>query len=153
MPPCAYTNGYGAIMTLKIENLGVIERAVKQRMEKLKPVFKEALGVEKERIKTRTQSGQSVDGKPFSKYSRKWAKVRKQAGLQTAYVDLTYSGDMFKAMKASFTADEASITGVISFDGKDEAKKAIENEMLGRSFFGLTDEQIEIIKNKLRNVT
>lgn len=138
-------------MGIKVENLAAIERVVKERMEKMKPAFKEAVGVEKDRIRTRTQSGQSVDGKPFSKYSRKWARVRKQAGLQTAYVDLTYTGDMFKAMKASFTSDETSTTGVISFAGRDEAKKAMENEMLGRYFFGLTNEQIEIIKTKIRN--
>lgn len=141
-------------MGLKVENLQVIEQAVKEHLNKLKPVFKEALKVENERIKTRTQMGLNADGAPFAnnKYSKKWAKRREAAHLQTNHVDLTFSGGMFRAMKASFTSDETSTTGVISFVDKDEAKKAIEHEMYGRYFFGLTNEQIEIIKNKLRNV-
>ena len=141
-------------MTIKVENLQAIERAVKQRLQNMKPVFQDALKVENERIKTRTQSGLNGDGQPFAnnKYSKKWAKRRESKGLQTNYVDLTFSGAMFKAMKVSFDSNETSTTGVISFTGKSEAKKAIEHEMYGRYFFNLTDEQIEIIKNKLRNV-
>lgn len=139
---------------IKIENLQAIERAVKERTKKLKPAFQEALRLENERIKTRTQSGLNGDGQPFAnnKYSKKWAKRREGKGLQTSYVDLTFSGAMFKAMKVSFNSNDTTTTGVISFIGKSEAKKAIEHEMYGRYFFNLTDEQIEIIKNKLRNV-
>jgi hypothetical protein len=141
-------------MMIKVENLQVIEQAVKQRLQNMKPVFREALKVENERIKTRTQQGLSADGAPFlnNKYSKKWAKKREAQGLQTGYVDLTFSGGMFRSMRASFTSNETSTTGTISFASNKEAKKAIEHEMNGRYFFNLTDEQIEIIKNKLRNV-
>jgi hypothetical protein len=141
-------------MTIKVENLQAIERAVKQRIQNMTPVFQDALKLENERIKTRTQSGLNGDGQPFAnnKYSKKWAKRRENKGLQTNYVDLTFSGAMFNAMKVSFGSTETTTTGVISFTGKKEAKKAIENEMYGRYFFNLTEEQIEIIKNKLRNV-
>lgn len=151
MPPCAYTNGCGAIMTLKIENLGVIERAVKQRMEKLKPVFKEALGVEKERIKTRTQSGLDVDGDKFIAYRPYTVKNRRRFRKQVAHVDLTFDGDMFRAFKVLFSESESSTTGTLTFGT--ESWKVLSNEAYDRKFFGLSNEQIEIIKNKLRNVT
>jgi hypothetical protein len=135
-------------MDLKISNLDVINIAVGKRIGKLVPVFKQAVGVEKDRIQSRTQQGIGFDGKKFSKYSAKWKKARQAAGLQTAHVDLTYTGDMFRAFKLSFLKGEASITGVMSFGS--ESYKVEENEALGRGFFGLTDEQIEIIKTKLR---
>jgi hypothetical protein len=138
-------------MAIKIENLGAIERAVGRRVERLKPAFTDAVSVEKERIKTRTQSGLDVSGKTFPRYSKKWAKVRKAEGLQTSYVDLTFSGDMFEALRVAFKSNATSITGVIAFAGSKQAEKAMENEMLGRSFFGLSKEQIEIIKTKIRN--
>ena len=138
-------------MGITISGVGAIEKAVRARLTRMTPVFKEAVETEKERIITRTQSGVDVFGKRFIPYRPRWKKVRRSYGLQVERVDLTFSGDMFRALKVSFSRDTRTITGTLSFGS--ESKKAIENELLGRGFFGLSDEQIEIIKNKLRQVT
>lgn len=137
-------------MGITISGVGAIEKAVRARLTRMTPVFKEAVETEKERIISRTQSGVDVFGKRFIPYRPRWKKVRRSYGLQVDRVDLTFSGDMFRALKVSFSRDTRTITGTLSFGS--ESKKAIENELLGRGFFGLSDEQIEIIKNKLRQV-
>lgn len=136
-------------MNIKFENLQAIERAVKDRTEKMMPVFKDALGVEKERIVARTQSGLDLDGKKFIPYRPYTVKNRRKFKKQVAYVDLTFDGDMFRAFKVLFSEGESSVTGTLTFGA--ESWKVLKNEAYDRKFFGLSNEQIEIIKSKLRN--
>lgn len=140
-------------MGIQIKNLAAIDLAVQKRFDKLTPVFSNALEIEKGRIISRTQSGVDIYGKKFKKYSSQRANERKKAGLQTRVVDLTATGAMFRALKVQFSRDGNKLTGILSFGGGSESDKAAENEYLGRSFFGLSEEQIEIIKNRLRQVS
>jgi hypothetical protein len=134
---------------ITITNLEAIQRALQAKFQQLKPEFKEALEVERERIKTRTQSGVDVDGNTFKYYQPYTVRNRRKNRKQVNHVDLTFNGDMFRALKARFSETEWTITGVLSFG--DESWKVLKNENYGRNFFGLSNEQVEIIKNKLRN--
>jgi hypothetical protein len=137
-------------MGITISGVGAIEKAVRARLTRMTPVFKEAVETEKERIISRTQSGVDINGGWFKPYSARWEKVRASYQLRVDRVDLTFSGDMFRALKVSFSRDTRTITATLSFG--DESRKAIENEAMGRPFFGFSDEQVRIIKNKLRQV-
>jgi hypothetical protein len=153
-------------MMIKIENLQVIEEAVNARLEKLQPTFNEAIKVEMEAIKTRTQSGVDVNNKPFVAYSDKqgpqgvWKDVRKANNKQTTYVDLKFSGDMFKAMQTTFKKEGFKFLATIFFGDRKQSQKAKGHQtgQLGlikfeaRKFFGLSQSQREAIVSKLRNV-
>ncbi len=154
-------------MTIKIENLGVIERAVKARLEKMEPEFKSAVETEKEAIITRSKSGIDVAGKNFKAYSdnekwkgKNWKDTRRAEGFQTAYVDLTYSGDMFNAMKVAFRKEGFKFLATIFFGDQKQSQKAKghqtgqlgKNKFEPRKFFGLSQSQREAIVSKLRNV-
>lgn len=136
-------------MGIKVENLQAIERAVTARLEKLRPEFITAVGVEKERIQSRTQSGVDVDGKTFRYYQPLTIKNRQAKGKQVRHVDLTFDGDMFRAFRILITQTQSAITALLTFGA--ESWKVRKNEAYGRKFFGLSKEQIEIIKTKLRN--
>lgn len=138
-------------MMIKVENLQVIERAVKQRVGKMATEFESAVTVEKNRIQERTQSGLDVNGANFRPYMPYTIENRRRFNKQTAKVDLTFNGDMFKAFKVLFTKAESTVTGVLTF-GVESWKVRKNQDLYGRRFFGFSNEQIEIIKNKLRNV-
>lgn len=151
---------------IKIENLGVIQTAVKDRLEKMGTEFSGAVEAEKEQIKLRTQTGVDVNGKKFVAYSDKegpqgaWKDIRKSNSKQTAYVDLTFSGDMFNAMRAVFRKEGFKFLATIFFSDPLQAKKAKGHQtgLLGkirfepRKFFGLSQSQRGAIVSKLRNV-
>lgn len=152
-------------MTLKVENLQAIERAVKRRLERIEPAFKEAVTTEKERIIARTQTGVDVNGRQFVAYSEKdspygrWKDVREANGKQTAFVDLKFSEDMFKAMQVAFRKEGFKFLATIFFNDGKQAKKAKGHQtgLLGRikfqprRFFGLSKTQRETIASKIRN--
>jgi hypothetical protein len=153
-------------MTIEIKNLEAINKAVEERLRRIEPTFQDAVEQEAEGIKTRTKSGIDVNGKQFVPYSnnekwagKNWKDVRKEAGLQTAYVDLTYDGDMFNAMKVVFKKDGFKFLATIFFNDQKQSKKALGHQTgkLGkvkyaaRKFFGLSKPQREAIASKLRN--
>jgi len=165
MSACSYSSGRRA-MTIEIKNLEAINRAVEERLNKMGPTLQTAVEREAEGIKTRTKSGIDVDGKQFTPYSdnpkwagRNWKDIRKKAGLQTAYVDLTYDGDMFKAMKVAFRKEGFKFLATIFFNDQKESKKALGHQsgqlgkvkFIARKFFGLSKTQRETIASKLRN--
>jgi hypothetical protein len=140
-------------MGIQIKNLAKVSLIIGERLQKVGTAFSGALKVEKDRIISRTQSGVDVSGKNFKYYRPFTVKNRRKNRKQVDHVDLTFNGDMLNALKVTFSFDGTRIIGTMSFDGGEQSQKAIENEMLGRNFFGLSNEQIEIIKNKLRQVS
>ena len=110
-----------------------------------------SIKTEANQIKARTQSGIDVFGAPFKPYSLYWAIEREQRGLQSSYVDLTFTGDMFRAMKTRVQKLGNKIIGTIYFDSTDAQDKAYSNEKLGRYFFALNQKQAENIRNNLRS--
>lgn len=139
-------------MGLSISGLENIKKVVTERLNKMKPAFEEALEVEKERIQERTQSGYDVKGAQFRSYRPLTVKKRRAANKQVAHVDLTFEGDMFNAFKISFAQNSTAITGTMSF-GKESWKVIKNQDVYGRQFFGLSKEQLEIIKSKIRQVS
>lgn len=138
-------------MNLTITNLEAIDKAIKSRIDKMVPVFQNALGIEKARIQQRTQSGLDVDNKKFIKYQPRTIKERIRKELKVDPVDLTFSGAMFRAFKLTFSTAENAIIGTLGFG--QEAYKVIGNARYDRIFFGLAKSQIETIKEKLRQVS
>jgi hypothetical protein len=151
-------------MKIDILNLEIIDRRVLKRLEPIGKVFQKAIDVEKEGIKKRTQQGVDVDGASFEPYSPKhpgsnWKSVREKTGFQTAFVDLTYEGGMFNALKTVFKREGFKFLATIFFDDTKEAQKAKGHQsgQLGnvkfkaRKFFGLSQTQQETIVSKIRN--
>lgn len=166
MPSCAYPSGAKGIM-VKIQNIEAITKAVAARLEKMQPEFKSAVEVEKETVITRSKAGIDVAGKNFKAYSdnekwkgKNWKDVRRSEGFQIGYVDLTYSDDMFKAMKVVFGREGFKFLATIFFDNLKQSQKAKghqtgqlgKNKYEPRKFFGLSQSQRESIVSKLRNV-
>lgn len=67
-------------------------------------------------VKLRVQgSGQDYENKPFSPYSKKYARTRVKAGFQTAYVDFTRTGRLWANVNpVVIAANETSVTIEIS---------------------------------------
>lgn len=154
-------------MSIKISNLEIIEQKVLKRLEPMGKAFRSAVEAEKEGIRKRTQQGLDVDGRQFEEYSpnqrtgRNWKDVRRtsEPPRQTAFVDLTYSKDMFNAFKAVIKRDGFKFLATIFFDDAKQAQKAKGHHtgQLGnvkfkaRKFFGLSQTQRETIVSKIRN--
>ncbi len=95
-----------------------------------------------DKIVERTQRGVSAEGRRFPGYSAKWKAKRSANGLQTAYADLTYYGDMLSGLHVDRI--HANRCFRISVDRKDRPKAHGAHEGYGqlghklRPFLGLT---------------
>jgi hypothetical protein len=150
-------------MRIEISNLGIIEQKVKARIEPMFKAFQKAVETEKEVIRTRTQQGLDVNGRPFIEYSDSqkwnWKDTRNKRGYQTAHVDLTFKGYMFNALKVSFRRDGFKFLATIFFNERKQAQKAKGHHtgQLGRTrfkarkFFQFSQRQRETIVSKIRN--
>ena len=150
-------------MSIKISNLGIIERIVKKRVDDMGSRFEDAVDTQRKAIETRTNSGIDVNGQQFAGYSDRkkwnWRDTRRINEKQTAYVDLKFSGDMFKAFKTIVKKDGFKFLATIFFDDIKQAQKAKGHHtgQLGkttfkpRKFFGLSQSQREAIVSKIRN--
>lgn len=101
------------------------------------------------KIVERTQRGVSAEGRRFPGYSAKWKAKRSNSGLQTAYADLTFYGDMLSGLHVDRVYANRSFR--ISVDRKDRPKAHGAHEGYGqlghklRPFLGLTGkDKIEI---------
>lgn len=151
-------------MRIEISNLGIIERKLKKRIEPMWKAFQKAVETEKEVIRSRTQQGLDVEGRPFEPYSPKspgsnWKSKRERLGYQTGHVDLTFKDAMFKALKVSFKRDGLKFFATIFFNNRKQAQKAKGHhtgllgtvEFMPRKFFGLSRTQRRTIISKIRN--
>lgn len=136
-------------MAIEISNLDIIIRKVKERADKYKPVLAAATKVEEGRVKQRTQQGIGLNAS-FLGYSESWAKVRQENNKQTSFVDLTFTGDMFGSLNTKVTSVGENVTvATVAFNGALNNIKASANNK-SRPFFGFTNEQVQIILNKLK---
>ncbi len=167
MPSCIGANEYSSeeTMSIKVSNLEVIQRLVGARVNTMGKVFKKSIEVEKDNIITRTHQGIDMNGEGFEPYSPKnpgknWKAHREKFNYQTAYVDLKFSEDMFKAFRAVVEKSGFKFLATIFFDDRKQAQKAKGHhtgqlgrvEFKPRKFFGLSVPQRETIISKLRNV-
>ena len=84
------------VNTLEVNNLlsGISRRQSKAIRKSLNRVSNMAIGM----ITTRTQKGKKPDGGSFIPYTKKSKAIRQGKGRQTAFVDLTDTGKMFRSL-------------------------------------------------------
>ncbi len=93
-------------------------------------------------IKQRTQRGISADGNSFPPYTEAYKTFRQQAGRQTQYPDLNFSGQMLSNITQRSEPDYA----VIYFANKFQNTKALGNQKK-RKFFAIGAKEIQPVMN------
>ena len=93
-------------------------------------------------IKQRTTRGKDYQGKAFPAYTNVYKEFRQQAGRQTQFPDLTFSGQMLSSIAQKSEPDYA----VIYFANKFQNVKAIGNQKK-RKFFAIGSQEIQPILN------
>ena len=93
-------------------------------------------------IKQRTQRGINADGNSFPPYTEAYKTFRQQAGRQTQYPDLNFSGQMLSNMTQKSEPDYA----VIYFANKFQNTKALGNQKK-RKFFAIGAKEIQPVMN------
>lgn len=135
-------------MGIEVKNSEVIIRLVKEKLEKAKKVFAQAVEDEAARILIRTQQGLDVNGRPFVPYSEPYRRRKAKAGRNTSHPDLLFTGNMQAALQTDVRENPDGAEATIRFGSALEAAKARGNQQL-RPFFGLSDEQVARIKTKV----
>ena len=115
----------------------------------LKTHLEKGLEQETTEIIQRTQSGRDAKGRPFKPYSRKYAEYRVDHGRFTSPVDLTFTGDMLKAIHSKVRKNGSDRLEGVIYLSANEADKARSN-MKKRKFFGLSKKQRKDLLNLLR---
>ena len=93
-------------------------------------------------IKQRTARGISADGNSFTPYTEAYKTFRQQAGRQTQYPDLNFSGQMLSNITQKSEPDYA----VIYFANKFQNVKALGNQKK-RKFFAIGSKEIQPVMN------
>ena len=93
-------------------------------------------------IKQRTTRGRDYQGKAFPAYTNVYKEFRQQAGRQTQFPDLKFSGQMLSSITQKSEPDYA----VIYFANKFQNVKAIGNQKK-RKFFAIGSQEIQPILN------
>ena len=93
-------------------------------------------------IKQRTQRGINADGNSFPPYTEAYKTFRQQAGRQTQYPDLNFSGQMLSNIVQKSEPDYA----VIYFANKFQNVKALGNQKK-RKFFAIGSREIQPVMN------
>ena len=132
-------------ITVEDNSLQVAKNFEKQVREQPK-IVKTALGRTAEFlmgiIKQRTQRGINADGNSFPPYTEAYKKFRQNAGRQTQYPDLTFSGQMLSNITQKSSPTEA----IIYFANKFQNTKALGNQKK-RKFFAIGAREIQPIMN------
>ena len=102
-------------------------------------------------ITKRTQSGQKPDGGRFIPYTKKSAQLRRKKGRQTAFVDLTDTGQMFRSLDFR----QNGFKNTLLFTNKEREQIAFRHDTLGvgkrktrRPFFAIGDREEDKIKDE-----
>ena len=93
-------------------------------------------------IKQRTSRGKDYQGRSFPPYTNVYKEFRQQAGRQTQFPDLNFSGQMLSSITQKSEPDYA----VIYFANKFQNVKAIDNQKK-RKFFAIGSQEIQPILN------
>ena len=132
-------------ITISDNSLQVAKNFEKQVREQPQ-IVKTALGRTAEfligLIKQRTARGINSDGNSFPPYTEAYKTFRQQAGRQTQYPDLNFSGQMLSNITQRSEPDYA----VIYFANKFQNVKALGNQKK-RKFFAIGAKEIQPIMN------
>lgn len=101
-------------------------------------------------MKLRTTSGYDYKGKAFKKYAPSTIKIRKAAGRNTTFVDLTFTGKMLQSLTYNINIVGNVLKGIIFFQSPSESEKARFNLELGRDFFGISSQRLTKIKQRIQ---
>jgi hypothetical protein len=93
-------------------------------------------------IKQRTARGMSADGNSFPPYTQAYKTFRQQAGRQTQYPDLNFSGQML----SNITQRSQPTQAIIYFANKFQNVKALGNQKK-RKFFAIGAREIQPVMN------
>ena len=93
-------------------------------------------------IKQRTARGISADGNSFPPYTEAYKIFRQQAGRQTQYPDLNFSGQML----SNITQRSQPTQAIIYFANKFQNVKALGNQKK-RKFFAIGAREIQPVMN------
>ena len=93
-------------------------------------------------IKQRTARGMSADGNSFPPYTEAYKTFRQQAGRQTQYPDLNFSGQML----SNITQRSQPTQAIIYFANKFQNVKALGNQKK-RKFFAIGAREIQPVMN------
>jgi hypothetical protein len=133
------------MITVKDNSLQVAKNFEKQIREQPQ-IVKTALGRTAEflmgLIKQRTSRGINADGNSFPPYTEAYKTFRQQAGRQTQYPDLNFSGQML----SSITQRSEPSFAIIYFANKFQNTKAVGNQTK-RKFFAIGAREIQPAMN------
>lgn len=102
------------------------------------------------RMKIRTTQGRDYENNQFADYSLEYKRFKaEKTKKQVSVPDLTFSGDMLKAITQEVIPKGNTIEARIFFASAREAAKASGN-LKTRKFFGFSKEQFERITVKLK---
>ena len=106
-----------------------------------------------QKIVDRTQSGKSLRGKPFKKYSKDYQGIRSAAGLSPTEVDLTFSGEMLNSI---ITKKENERKIILGWDDDTNEAKAYNHNtgdtLPQREFFGLQEKEKAELRNEFSDI-
>ena len=132
-------------LTVEDNSLQVAKNFEKQVREQPQ-IVKTALGRTAEFlmgiIKQRTTKGMNADGNSFPPYTEAYKTFRQNAGRQTQFPDLTFSGQMLSNIIQKSSPTEA----IIYFANKFQNTKALGNQKK-RKFFAIGAREIKPIMN------
>ena len=132
-------------ITVEDNSLQVVRNFEKQVREQ-PLIVKTALGRTAEflmgLIKQRTARGINADGNSFPPYTEAYKIFRQQAGRQTQYPDLNFSGQML----SNITQRSQPTQAIIYFANKFQNVKALGNQKK-RKFFAIGAREIQPVMN------
>lgn len=129
---------------------GLEERILEVRTKSFQVACQTAL----DQIIDRTQNqGRDYTGRPFDKYSEKYAAKRQKTGRRVSPPDLTFTGEMLQALKVKFDSlgNGREVAEFYFSTASAGFKARFVNE--AREFFRLSKEQLTAIRNKVRKAT
>lgn len=137
------------VNTLEVTNLlkGITRRQTKAIKTALNRVSNMAILM----ITKRTQAGKKPDGGSFIGYTKRSKEIREDKGRQTAFVDLTDTGKMFRSLDFR----SRGFKNTLLFTNKEREKIAFRHDVLGvgkrktkRPFFSIGDREEDTLRQE-----
>jgi len=83
-------------------------------------------------------------------YSERYKKYRQEKGRQTAFVDLTLTGDMFRGLQiVEVEVQENGMKIYMGFTRQEDFKKYTDNRVRYGDFLALSEKEMEIYRNEV----
>lgn len=105
----------------------------------------------KEEVVTRTGRGLDYDGKPFARYSAKYARFKSDKGRNVSRPDLRLSGRMLQSIQHKVLIQGKKIVARIFPISNFEALK-IRGNMRTREFFAISEKQKKDFRDRISNL-